>query len=167
MLTEGRSEVGRVGMARQTFKERRAAREAEEAARRRQNLQNLAKKHALEAPEVDAAYAEALERRNSSAEAGVPTSESTADFFTVPGMRHAPVPTPAATHGRQNFSAAVPDGKCPKCGGTQFTAKRSKKGKGVGIAIGAVTLGLGAVAVGLAPKSQVKCVTCGTMYKRG
>lgn len=49
---------------------------------------------------------------------------------------------------------------CPKCGGQQFTAKRSKTGKTVGV----VTLGVGAV---LAPKTQVRCVTCGTMYKRG
>ncbi len=49
---------------------------------------------------------------------------------------------------------------CPKCGGAQFTAKRSNKGKAIGFA----TLGVGGL---LAPKSQVKCVTCGTMFKRG
>jgi hypothetical protein len=49
---------------------------------------------------------------------------------------------------------------CPKCGGTQFVAKRSNKGKVVGFA----TLGVGGL---VAPKSQVKCVACGTMYKRG
>lgn len=49
---------------------------------------------------------------------------------------------------------------CPKCGGTQFTAKRSMKAKTLGVA----TVGVGAA---LAPKSQVKCVTCGKMYKRG
>ena len=49
---------------------------------------------------------------------------------------------------------------CPKCGGTQFTAKRSAKGK----VIGFTTLGVGGL---IAPKSQVKCVTCGTMFKRG
>jgi hypothetical protein len=42
---------------------------------------------------------------------------------------------------------------CPKCGGTQFKAKRSAKGK--------VAAGL------LAPKTQVRCVTCGTTYRRG
>lgn len=43
--------------------------------------------------------------------------------------------------------------RCPKCGGTNFTAKRSMKGK---------------IAVGLlAPKTRVKCVTCGKMFKRG
>jgi hypothetical protein len=46
--------------------------------------------------------------------------------------------------------------KCPKCGGTQFTAKRAKKGF--------VLVGVGAL---VAPKSQLKCVTCGTMFKRG
>jgi predicted RNA-binding Zn-ribbon protein involved in translation (DUF1610 family) len=49
---------------------------------------------------------------------------------------------------------------CPKCGGTQFTAKRSKMGKTIGFA----TLGVGGL---VAPKSQVKCVACGTMFKRG
>ncbi|HEX8770154.1 MAG TPA: hypothetical protein VF711_05235 [Acidimicrobiales bacterium] len=49
---------------------------------------------------------------------------------------------------------------CPRCGGAQFTAKRSVKGKTVGIA----TLGVGGL---IAPKSQVKCVTCGAMFKRG
>jgi hypothetical protein len=42
----------------------------------------------------------------------------------------------------------------------QFTAKRSKKGK----VIGFTTLGVGGL---VAPKSQVKCVACGTMFKRG
>lgn len=42
---------------------------------------------------------------------------------------------------------------CPKCGGAQFKAKRSAAGKFAG--------GL------LAPKSRVKCVTCGTEYRRG
>lgn len=42
---------------------------------------------------------------------------------------------------------------CPKCGGTGFKAKRSVAGK--------VAIGL------LAPKTQVRCTTCGTTYKRG
>jgi hypothetical protein len=48
-----------------------------------------------------------------------------------------------------------PDGspRCPNCGGQQFTAKRSVIGK----------LGFGV----LAAKSQVRCVTCGTVFKRG
>lgn len=49
---------------------------------------------------------------------------------------------------------------CPKCGGTQFKAKRSAKGK----AIGAVAGVAGAM---LAPKSRVRCVTCKTEYVRG
>lgn len=48
---------------------------------------------------------------------------------------------------------------CPKCGGTQFTAKRSKKAK-----VGLLPL---AILIPLAPKSQVQCVACGTMFKRG
>jgi DNA-directed RNA polymerase subunit RPC12/RpoP len=42
---------------------------------------------------------------------------------------------------------------CPKCKGTNFTAKRSAGGK--------VGLGL------LAPKTRVRCVTCGATYTRG
>lgn len=42
---------------------------------------------------------------------------------------------------------------CPRCGGTSFKAKRSAKGK----------LGMGI----LAPKTRVKCVTCGEVFKRG
>src|SRR5262245_13938753 len=54
--------------------------------------------------------------------------------------------------------------KCPKCGSTEFTAKRSMKGKLIGGTIGVATLGIaGAAAAALAPKSQVKCVACGSM----
>lgn len=49
---------------------------------------------------------------------------------------------------------------CPRCGGTQFTAKRSNAGKVVGF----TTLGVGGL---VAPKSQVKCVSCGLKFKRG
>lgn len=94
-----------------------------------------------------------------------------------PVDRHAPVPKAKA----QSGSAADPhlskgqarrskisevadrsegDVRCPKCGGTQFKAKRSGRGKVIGVA----TVGVGAV---LAPKSRVKCVTCGTEYRRG
>lgn len=54
---------------------------------------------------------------------------------------------------RQKLSDVSADGRCPDCGGSQFTAKRSKKGK--------------VLAAFAAPKSQVKCVTCGAMFKRG
>jgi hypothetical protein len=43
--------------------------------------------------------------------------------------------------------------KCPRCGSTNFTAKRSMVGK--------VSFGV------LAMKSQVRCVACGMMFKRG
>jgi hypothetical protein len=49
---------------------------------------------------------------------------------------------------------------CPRCGGTQFTAKRSNTGKTIGFA----TLGVGGL---IAPKSQVKCVACGLKFKPG
>lgn len=42
---------------------------------------------------------------------------------------------------------------CPKCGGTSFKSKRSVKGKLAGGVF--------------APKSRVKCETCGEVYKRG
>jgi len=51
------------------------------------------------------------------------------------------------------ISTVAQNGACPKCGGSQFKAKRSAMGK----------LGLGV----LAPKTQVRCVTCGTTYRRG
>lgn len=51
------------------------------------------------------------------------------------------------------FTDAAPDAICPRCGGTQFTAKRSMAGK----------LGFGVLAV----KSRVRCVTCGLDFKRG
>lgn len=49
---------------------------------------------------------------------------------------------------------------CPKCGGTSFKAKRSMTAKTVGV----VTFGVGAA---LAPKSRVKCETCGKVFLRG
>lgn len=48
---------------------------------------------------------------------------------------------------------------CPKCGGTQFKAKRSRLAKTVTV----VSI-VGVVAM---PKRWVKCVTCGTEYQRG
>lgn len=57
------------------------------------------------------------------------------------------------TDGRKKFSDVSSNGRCPRCGGTAFKAKRSVKGKVAG--------GL------LAPKTQVKCTTCGLMFKRG
>jgi len=49
---------------------------------------------------------------------------------------------------------------CPSCGGTQFTAKRSASAKSAGCLL----FGIGFL---LAPKSRVRCVTCGTEFKRG
>ncbi len=62
---------------------------------------------------------------------------------------------------RQLLSAVGKQGDaglaCPKCGSTQFTAKRSMTGK----------LLLPIVSIALLPKTRVKCVACGTMFKRG
>src|SRR5437879_3541954 len=51
--------------------------------------------------------------------------------------------------------------RCPRCGGTNFTAKRSGGGKATGLAV----LGIGGAL--LARKTQVRCVTCGATFKRG
>ena len=67
------------------------------------------------------------------------------DYTSFPGTRQ-----PLSAVGRRAGSGVL---TCPRCGGTQFTAKRSMAGK---LAVGV-----------LAPKSRVKCVACGTMFKRG
>ncbi len=70
-------------------------------------------------------------------------------------VQQAPVaPVGKGGIGRQKLSkASGGTGACPRCGSTALKAKRSVKGK---------------VAVGvLAPKTQVKCVGCGHMFKRG
>jgi hypothetical protein len=69
------------------------------------------------------------------------------------------VPERGPRQPRKRFSVASLDGSCPRCSGVGFTAKRSKKGKAVGALFG----GLGILA---APKTQVRCNTCGTMFKR-
>lgn len=48
---------------------------------------------------------------------------------------------------------------CPKCGGTAFKAKRSRVAK--------LLLAPVPIAIAAAPKSRVRCVTCGTEYLRG
>ena len=49
--------------------------------------------------------------------------------------------------------------RCPKCRGTSFHPRRSSLARVLSIA----TLGLATM---FAPKSRVKCVTCGTSFKR-
>jgi hypothetical protein len=68
-----------------------------------------------------------------------------------------PAGKPISQVGRSSADAVL---ACPKCGGTQFKAKRSTKGKAIG-----ATAGLAGAM--LAPKSRVKCETCGTEYQRG
>ena len=53
----------------------------------------------------------------------------------------------------KKFSETTQDGKCTKCGGSQFKVKRSRDHK---IAMGV-----------LAPKTPLRCITCGTEYRRG
>lgn len=53
----------------------------------------------------------------------------------------------------RKFSKAAKDGACPRCGSKSFTAKRA---------------GGGLLAMGLlAPKTRVRCVTCGWQARRG
>ena len=59
---------------------------------------------------------------------------------------------------------------CPKCGGTQFKARRTV-GQRLGIAaVGTLTLplsaGAGALAAAKGMKQKVQCITCGTFYAR-
>ena len=54
---------------------------------------------------------------------------------------------------------------CPKCGSTDFKVKRSGVRKLGALAAAPVTLGASAVI--LAKGTQVKCVACATVYKRG
>jgi hypothetical protein len=61
-----------------------------------------------------------------------------------------------------NAGDHTPDGilTCPRCGGTQFTSKRSAGAKALLIP----TVGVGAL---LAPKTRVRCVTCRKVFIRG
>lgn len=49
---------------------------------------------------------------------------------------------------------------CPKCHGTQFKARRSKKAR-------AGVVATGVVGWAATKQKKVQCVTCGTMYNRG
>lgn len=54
---------------------------------------------------------------------------------------------------KRKFTKAANDGACPRCGGTSFKSKRSLGGK--------VALGV------LAPKTEVRCESCGKKFRRG
>lgn len=54
---------------------------------------------------------------------------------------------------------------CPKCGGTQFKARRTA-GDRTKIAAGTVTTGVGGVFSARKNQQKVQCVTCGTFYDR-
>ena len=56
---------------------------------------------------------------------------------------------------------------CPNCGGAQFTAKRSALAKTIGILLCIPLLVPGLIVLLLAPKTKVRCVTCGTEFRRG
>lgn len=69
----------------------------------------------------------------------------------------------AAQSAVKTFSKVADEGRCPKCGGTQFKARRSTGGRVKTVVYGAVFLPLAAI-----PKqTQVQCVTCGTKFTRG
>lgn len=54
---------------------------------------------------------------------------------------------------------------CPKCGGTQFKARRTA-GDRTRIAAGTVTTGVGGIFSARKNQQKVQCVTCGTFYDR-
>jgi hypothetical protein len=54
---------------------------------------------------------------------------------------------------------------CPKCGGTQFKARRTA-GDRTMIALGTVTTGVGGILSAQKRQQKVQCVTCGTFYER-
>lgn len=57
--------------------------------------------------------------------------------------------------------------QCPRCGGMQFKARRSKAAR-AGVAVSTIAFPpLGAAAVAATKKKRVQCVTCGTVYDRG
>lgn len=65
----------------------------------------------------------------------------------------------------------TPDGpRCPKCGGSQFKARRTlgqRLGIGAATVLSApVSAGAGGVAAAKVAKQKVQCVTCGTFYER-
>jgi hypothetical protein len=62
---------------------------------------------------------------------------------------------------RMTFREAAIDGRCSRCGGAQWEAKRSAKNKALGYA----ALGVGGALA--ASKDLVECVTCGLRLGRG
>ena len=64
--------------------------------------------------------------------------------------------TPISQLGRQTHGGLA----CPKCGGTQFKARRSG-----GARAGIVATGL--VGLAFTKQTKVACTTCGTIYQRG
>jgi ribosomal protein S27AE len=83
---------------------------------------------------------------------------------TRPRTRSAPPPTPPYTSRRRELTEVADRSSgqlaCPKCGGTQFHARRSNTKR----LIGAATVGAASL---LTSRSQVQCVTCGAKFKRG
>lgn len=79
-----------------------------------------------------------------------------------------PKPTPDPELDALDTSGGVPT--CPKCGGTQFKARRTVKQRFGIAAVGALTLpisaGAGALAASKGMKQRVQCITCGTFYAR-
>lgn len=63
------------------------------------------------------------------------------------------------------FSEAVKDGKCPSCGGSQFTLPGGEAGSVIaGYAMAGL---LGAAVAGSGAQRVVVCVTCGARFARG
>lgn len=69
--------------------------------------------------------------------------------------------------GRRQLDSTAYGRACPHCGSTSFKLKRSKGVKATGLAVGVLSLGVGALGVLAAPKHEVKCQACGRTYRRG
>lgn len=79
-------------------------------------------------------------------------------------VQSAPTARPTASTKRQKISQVGDDStgtlQCPKCGGGQFKTRRSGLHRTAMI----TTVGVAGL---LKSGSQVRCTTCGTIYKRG
>jgi len=91
------------------------------------------------------------------------------DFVEIE-KRQASRPAPASKKMAPVLDTGSGSPTCPKCGGTQFKARRTVGQRFGIVAVGALTLpisaGAGALAAAKGMKQRVQCVTCGMFYAR-
>ena len=80
-----------------------------------------------------------------------------------PGKRH-----PRRTSAQLDTSGGLPT--CPKCGGTQFKARRTvgqrlKIGT-IAVLTAPISAGVGGLAAAKGVRQKVQCITCGAFYER-